>query len=130
MPSLRCNSNWRRWQQREYRQPPYHPSSTNNSNNNTPVETITAIKTVGDASVAIIAAAVDKVQAAAEAAVDGKDTNNLEQAGHETSNKGGKQIPTRTSICVHRMSNDSRTGAIAGRMATTVATLVDARHTS
>ena len=70
------------------------------------------------------AAAVNKVQAEAEAAVDGQVTNNLDQAGQEISAKRGKHTPTRTSVRVHRMSNDSRTGATAGRMATTVATPV------
>ena len=73
----------------------------------------------------IVAAAVDKVRAVADPAVSGQDTNNLEQAGQETSAKGGKQTPTRTSVHVHRMSSDSRIGATAGRIAMTVATPVE-----
>ena len=73
----------------------------------------------------MVAATVDKVQAAAEAAVDGQDTNNLDQAGQAISAKGDRQTPTRTSVRVHRMSSGSRTGATAGRMATTVATPVE-----
>ena len=44
----------------------------------------------------MVAAAVDEVQAVAEAPVGGPDTNNLEQAGQETSAKEDKQSPTRT----------------------------------
>ena len=44
----------------------------------------------------MVAAAVDEVQAVAEAAVGEPDINNLEQAGWETSAKEGKHTPTRT----------------------------------
>ena len=54
------------------------------------------METDEEAAVAMVAAAVDKVQAATEAAVDRQDTNNREQAGQETSAKRGKQTPTRT----------------------------------
>ena len=77
---------------------------------------------MGVAAGAIIATAVEKVQAAAEAVVDGQGTNNLEQDGLEISAKGDRQTPTCTSVRVHRMSSGLRTGATAGRMATTVAT--------
>ena len=44
----------------------------------------------------MVAVAVDEVQAVTEPAVDGPDTNNLEQAGRATSAKEGKQTPTYT----------------------------------
>ena len=49
-----------------------------------------------EAAVAMVAAAVDEVQAVAGPAVGGPDTNSLEQAGQETSAKEDKQTPTRT----------------------------------
>ena len=70
----------------------------------------------------MVATAVDAVQAVAEAAVGGPDTNNLEQDGQETSAKEGKQTPTRTQAHVPRMLSDLRIGVTTGRMVTTVAT--------
>ena len=82
------------WRQRGYRHRPRHPSNINS--NKPPVKTIAIIKTDEEAAVAVVAAAVDEVQAAAEPVVGGPDTSNLEQAGWATNAKEGKQTQTRT----------------------------------
>ena len=78
-----------------YKHRPRHPYNINNSRT-TPVKTIAMDDTDEEVAVAMVAAAVDEVQAAAEPAVGGPDTSNLEQAGRATSAKEGKQTQTHT----------------------------------
>ena len=56
-----------------------------------------------ESAVAMVAAAVDEVQAAAEPVVVGPDTSNLERAGRAINDKVGKQTQTHTKGHVHRM---------------------------
>ena len=73
---------------------PLHLSNINS--NNTHVKTIATIETDNEATVAIVAVAMDQVQAALESAVGGTDISNLEQAGCATIAKEGKQTQTHT----------------------------------
>ena len=56
-----------------------------------------------EAVVAMVAAAVDEVQVAAEPVVVGTDTSNPDWAGRATNDKVGKQTQTRTLVHVHQM---------------------------